>query len=384
VHSRPQVAPSNGAVRSPLASATGRRRFALIGGLHVGVESVFRNVGAAAAADRDFDVIAIPIKSFSHDRVERLLPFLPKSTRGNLRYVAGTAPLFRERHLDAVWSLIDVPLLPWLLTSRGQVPVIFSTDSTPRQLRAFGEHYGHWGGRSDVKFRMREALYRSFCRRLTAVQAYTEWAAASMRADYGIPAERIRVFPPGIDVALWKPAPKRNRSALLRLLFVGGDFRRKGGDLLLDVFRQSLRGRMELDLVTRPEAAAPEPGVRVHTELTPNDPRLVRLYHEADVLVIPTRADCFSIAGLEAMASGVPVITCPVGGVAELLTDGQEGYFVPPDDGAALVRTIETLWSDPARRTRMGRAGRELALVRYDARLNTKRLLNLVEEVIHR
>jgi glycosyltransferase involved in cell wall biosynthesis len=316
------------------------------------------------------------------DRVERLLPFLPKSTRGNLRYIAGTARLFRG-DLDVVWSLLDLPLLPWMLTNnrRGGVPVIFSTDSSPRQLRAFGELYGYWGGRSNAKFRVREWLYTYFVRRAAAIQVYTEWAARSLRDDYGVPAGRIRVFPPGVDTNFWKPGPERPKTSLPRVIFVGGDFRRKGGDLLLDVFRAHLRGKVELDLVTRPGAATPEPGVRVHTDLNPNDPRLVGLYQEASILALPTRADCFSIAGLEAMATGIPVVTCPVGGVAEVFTHSREGHFVPPDDGHALTQALELLITDSDLRRQMGAAGRKLVLERYDARINTRRLLNLVAEV---
>lgn len=364
------------------AVAPAQRRIGLVGGLHVGVETVFNNVRHAASATGDFDPVAIPIAAYRLDRFERLFPFLPKSTRGNLRYIAGTAPLFRG-DLDVVWTLLDLPLLPWMLTKnrQGRVPVIFSTDSSPRQLRAFGELYGNWGGRSDAKFRVRESLYTYFVRRTAAVQAYTEWAARSLRDDYGVPAERIRVFPPGLDTNFWKPDSERLVAAPLRVIFVGGDFHRKGGDLLLDIFRHHLRGKVELDLVTRPGAATPEPGVRVHTDLKPNDPRLVSLYQRAAILALPTRADCFSIAGLEAMAVGLPVVTCPVGGVAEVLTNGSEGLFVPPADGPALGRALEMLVSDPDRRRRMGAAGRELVLKRYDAQINTRRLLNLVAEV---
>jgi glycosyltransferase involved in cell wall biosynthesis len=354
--------------------------------MHVGVETVFRNVQEAAWRDAQLQIMSIPIASYRNDRFERLLPFLPKSTRSNLRYVAGTTSLLRSSDLSAVWTLLDIQLLPWMLTGgrKGNVPVIFSTDSTPLQLRAFGQHYGNWGGRSNVKFRVRDSLYRSFIKRTAAIQAYSSWAANSLRNDYGVSAEKIRIFPPGVDTNYWTPSRRPAATSLPRVIFVGGDFIRKGGDLLLDVFRQHLRGRAELDVVTRPGLVAPEAGVRVHSGLKPNDPRLVRLFQEAAVLAIPTRADCFSMAGIEAMATSLPVVTCPVGGVADLFTSTKEGFLVPPDDGSGLARALDAIVSDPHLRRKMGAAGRELAVRRYDARTNTRRLLNLAEEVMAR
>jgi glycosyltransferase involved in cell wall biosynthesis len=355
------------------------RRVVFVGSLHVGVETVFRNVAAAAAGWSGIDPVAVPIASYERDRFERLLPFLPASMRGTLRYLAGTRPLFDAGRVDAVWSLLDIALLPWMVAGGRwrRVPVIYASDSTPRQLRAFGAHYGHWGGRSAAKFAVREVVYRRFLRRVSAIHTYTRWAADSFQEEYGVPADRIHVLPPGVDTSWWTPPERRADGDLPRLLFVGGDFERKGGDLLLDVFRARLAGRAELDVVTR-EPLDACPGVRVHLGLRPNDERLRRLYQSADLLVIPTRADCFSMAGLEAMSCGVPVVTCPVGGVGEVFNDGVEGVYVPADDGQALGSTLHALLGNRDRRLAMGVAARQLAVRRYDAASNTGRLLALI------
>src|SRR5262249_14967359 len=273
------------------------------------------------------------------------------SMRGTLRYVVGTRPLFGA-DIDAIWTLLDIPLLPWSYTRnlRRRVALIYCTDSTPRQLRAFGSHYSYWGGRSDGKFRLREAAYAAYLRRASAVHAWTDWAARSLRSDYGVPESRIHVLPPGVDTSYWKPPAAKREPTLPWVLFVGGDFERKGGGRLLDVYRERLRGRCELHFVTRPGAFTPEPGIHLHTGLHTNEPSLLRLYQSCDVMAIPTQADCFSMAGLEAMSSGLPVVTCPVGGVAELFTDGKEGYFVAPGDGQALAGALETLLERPSRR----------------------------------
>lgn len=86
------------------------------------------------------------------------------------------------------------------------------------------------------------------------------------------------------------------------------------------------------------------------------------------------------MAGLEAMASGLRTVSCPVGGVAEVFTHGREGLYVPPDDPIALGDALGKLIDDPARREEMGAAARALALQRYDAVTNAGNLLRLIAD----
>ncbi|HKF18717.1 MAG TPA: glycosyltransferase family 4 protein [Candidatus Dormibacteraeota bacterium] len=374
------IAPANRRRLPTLGAATiTRPRIGLVGVAIAGVETQYRNLLRAVELSGAVEPLAVTVEPYRRDAMEWVLPFLPASLRGTLRSVGGTAPLFLSQ-VDAVWTQIDLPLLPWLLTvgALRRVRLVYTADSTPRLLRGFGHHYGHWGGRSRVKARLRDGLHAACLHRAALVNPWTEWAARSMREDYGVPPERVRVVPPGVDTEFWRPV-ERPAGRVPRAIFVGGDFIRKGGDLLLAVFRERFRGRLELDLVTRSEVQDEE-GVRVHSGIGPNDTRLRRLYQEADFLVIPTRADCFSMAGLEAMSSGLPVITSRVGGVGELLDDGREGFLVPPDDGRSLGEAIQMLVVDPRRRARMGAAARALAAARYDAHRNASLLLSLLTE----
>ncbi|HSS59968.1 MAG TPA: glycosyltransferase family 4 protein [Candidatus Limnocylindrales bacterium] len=360
------------------------RRVALLGAVVAGVGTSFDNICRVAAADPHLEPVPLPIRPYQGDALERFGRFLPSSVRGTLRSIAGTRPLVTDGPYQAVWTQIDLPLLPWMLTWNAghRVPVIYAADSTPRLIRSFGVHYGNWGGTSRTKQRMRDALHGMCLRRCAAVTAWSRWAADSMRDDYGVDPSRLHVIPPGVNTTLWAPGAAKNAEAgPARILFVGGDFRRKGGDLLLDVYRRGFRGVAELDMVTRGDAVQPEAGVRVHDGLGANDPKLIQLYREADLFVLPTRADCFSMASLEAMASGLPVITCPVGGVGELFQDGGEGLFVPPDDGQALRAAMDTLISSAGRRRAMGAAARNHAVSAFDAEANTRRIIQLIDSV---
>src|SRR5262249_37399304 len=151
--------------------------------------------------------------------------------------------------------------------------------------------------------------------------------------DYGCRDGDVAVIPPGIDLQQFTPRPRPDR--LPRILFVGGDFLRKGGDLLLEVYRKRLRGRAELVLVTR-DAVPPEPGVEVHTGVGANSEKLRELYAGADLFALPTRADCFSLVCMEALASGIPVVTTRVGGIPDIVREGETGHLIDRDDAGAL------------------------------------------------
>jgi glycosyltransferase involved in cell wall biosynthesis len=299
-------------------------------------------------------------------RIERLP--LPSSVRGTLRSTATLLGTLRGPRPDAVWTQVALPMLPFAVT-RGRlwrIPIAYAIDCTPALLWEFGGEYPHVTDPDSPKGRLTAACLRLFYRRCAALLPWSAWAAESMVRDYGADPERVHVLHPGVDLERWRPAAGRVTAGRVQLLFVGGDFERKGGPLLLDVFREHLRDRCDLHLVTRANVPD-EPGVHVYRGLGPTDPRLLALYQRSDVLVVPTLADCFSMAGLEAMACGLPVVTSRVGGIPEIVVDGETGALIAPGDGGALAATLRALAGDPDLRRSWGAAGRLRAEACFDA-----------------
>lgn len=257
-------------------------------------------------------------------------------------------------------------------------PYVVITDITPAQYDRLAQHYGHRADRSGPLAAWKHRVNRRVFGEAAWCVPWSAWVADSLRDEYDVPAERIAVVPPGVDLDAWHfSRGARSPGDPLRVLFVGGDFVRKGGDVLLSAIA-GLSDRVEVDVVTRSEVP-PSSGVRVFRDMVPNDERLRQLYRSADVFVLPTRAEAFGIAAVEASAAGLPVIASRIGGLTDVVRDGETGYLLGPDDHAGLAVALDRLCHDEDLRLAMGAAAREHAERHFSAATNATRLLQLVK-----
>jgi glycosyltransferase involved in cell wall biosynthesis len=213
------------------------------------------------------------------------------------------------------------------------------------------------------------------------VVCWSETARRSVVQDYGIAPERTSVILPAVRHQLFRDDKQSRRpGARLRLLFVGNDFKRKGGEDLLAVFRDQLHSTCELDVVSNGIGDLPaQDGLRLHRGLAPLSDELMKLYSDADVFVMPTHEDAFGLVFLEAMAAGLPCIGSDVLAVPELVADGARGFVVQPGNRQQLASAIERLRDDNLR-VQMGRAGRRFVQTRCDDATNCRRLLDIFEQ----
>lgn len=164
-----------------------------------------------------------------------------------------------------------------------------------------------------------------------------------MYVDGGVPAERVRAIPNGVDLERFHPrGAEPADSAGMRFLFVGGLIWRKGPDLLLEAWKRAFSGRDDVTLVVKdfgadgvyrgdgfrePIAAHARSGALPRIELLQenlSEEGIAELFRSANVLVHPYRGEGFAMPVLEAMASGLPVITTAGGPTDE---------FCPPEAG---------------------------------------------------
>ncbi|MBC8139653.1 MAG: glycosyltransferase family 4 protein [Fibrella sp.] len=263
-----------------------------------------------------------------------------------------------------------------------RLPSVISLDATPLQYDQIGAHYGHTVSSNASLEALKKRITERALGAARHLVTWSEWAKGSLVRDYGVLSQKVTVIPPGIDLGRWHSPNKMKRGGQpVNLLFVGGDFERKGGDTVLRALTDHLPSHVSahLHVVTRSEVRVP-PGapVTVHRGLGPNCDALRRLYAEADVFVFPTRADCLPLAVLEAMASGLPVITTDVGALSEAVGHGEAGLVVAPDDPASLSDAIAILASSPDLRERYSLRARQIAEQRFDGAKNYARLVALL------
>ena len=129
-----------------------------------------------------------------------------------------------------------------------------------------------------------------------------------------MPADKITVIPPGVNVHEWRrPTPRVPHADPVKILFVGGDLERKGGLVLLEAFRALRHLGLELHLVTK-DRLPPEPGVFIYNNLEANSQPLKDLYHTCDIFALPTFGDALAMVLSEAGASGMAIISTNVAG----------------------------------------------------------------------
>jgi glycosyltransferase involved in cell wall biosynthesis len=322
--------------------------------------------------------------SFSEDGFGRW-PVVGKSylLRGNVRARAGIAREHRRSPLAALFmhtSMIGLLAADYI----GRIPTVLSLDATPINYDELAKSYGHPVHAGPIE-RAKLLVHRAIMQRARKVTVWSEWAKSSLVRDYLVPADAIVVIPPGTTIANFpdKGARGARRDGPMRILFVGGDFVRKGGDLLLDVFRRQLRPSCELHLVTGADVP-PGDGVHVYRGMKPHSPELLRLYADADVFALPSRGDCLAVVLAEAMASSLPIVTTRVGAHAEAVREGESGFVIDVDDVRALQDRLQRLAKSPELRARMGRASRKVAEERFDMAKNADRIAGLLLDLAHR
>lgn len=163
------------------------------------------------------------------------------------------------------------------------------------------------------------------------------------------PEENVATIPPGVDLSRFHPGQTATqRAERLRLLFVGHNFRLKGLHCLLRALSSVERRGLRADLTVAGGGASREfkalagsLGLAVHFRGAVSDGEMGELYWSSDALIHPTFADHCSLVVLEALASGLPVITTRQNGAAELIESGREGFIVEdPGDIEALAAAL--------------------------------------------
>ena len=223
------------------------------------------------------------------------------------------------------------------------------------------------------------------------VFALSEYTRAELSAV--LPASKLSLGVPGVDTALFHPAERALDNGYILSVGRPSD-PRKNMRLLLEAYgllRERLPDAPKLMLVggqlrSADRAAAAGLGigdhVAVRADVTPEE--LAPLYRQASLFVLPSNEEGLGIVILEAMASGLPVVSTRCGGPETCVVEGETGYLTPVGDAQALAQRMQALLEDDALRQRLGRAGRALVNERFSLQAAGKPFLDVYDRLLGR
>jgi len=328
--------------------------------------------------------------------------YSPDRARWSVRYRLGAAGFDARsrqaaRHFARVRDRIDVVFqigATFEPRGRGSIPYVLYCDSNIRVAQrgttSGQSHAMHLPPAEMTAIQSREAaIYRG----ASAILTISEQLRRSFVEDFGIDPARVHAVHagPNLEVGAGLPAHIPDRSSgPPTILFVGRQFQRKGGDVLLSAFRlvrEQVRDA-ELVIVGPTECPTREPGVTWLGFLSSDDPvqreRLATAYRAAHVFCLPTRFEPFGIVFLEAMHWGLPCVGTSTGAVPEMIADGRSGYTVPADDPVILADRLCQLLRDRSLASRMGQEGHHRAVTYFTWPAVVARMTAVLHQVVER
>lgn len=301
----------------------------------------------------------------------------PQRQRGFLEHYA--------RQVERIVEKLDVDIvlgpggLP-LAYANLKLPMAVWTDATFASLIDYYDAFTNVSPRSMKDGHAGEKALFSRCYR---AMFSSQWAAESASEIYGYDPEKIEVVSLGANVPYERNEAEIDEiiaaraSDTMRLLFLGVQWHRKGGDIALavgeELHRRGVPIKLELVGASPPEGTVLPEWAEALGFIKKSTPegmaRIGKLLDDSHFMILPTRADCTPIVFNESSSSGLPVITTTTGGVPSVVREGVNGYLFDIDDDPKLwADRIEALWNDKQAYTTLCKA----AWKDYGERLNWK------------
>lgn len=279
----------------------------------------------------------------------------------------------------------------------GRWPVTFCADATFANMVGY---YAEFSGLPERYLRQGHALERAALQRAALAVYPSAWAARSAVEDYGADPATVAVIPFGAnlgadneaaEVERWIERKPHNGNGPCELLFLGKDWKRKGGDLAVATVERLRASGLEarLHVVGCPVPAVyrdrswvvgsgylnPNAGAQVHG--------LEEQLQRAHFVFIPTRAEAYGMAFCEANAFGVPAVGTATGGVPEIIRDGVNGFLLPPEAGPdAYAELIAARFARPTAYRELARRSFREFETRLNWRVFCRRYLQLVRDQV--
>ncbi|GGG62550.1 glycosyltransferase family 4 protein [Hymenobacter glacieicola] len=294
------------------------------------------------------------------DRVNKVVGKLTKGGRYHYSISVLTsrlyAGIFARKLKKGKYDLIFAPAgyteFAFLET---ELPIVYCCDSTITQLI---DYYPGLSSLLPVSKRELAYIEQRAITRADLLIYSSQWAANSAINDFRAPASKVEVVPFGANFPVVLPRQEvlaRPRTPQCKLLFVGVEWNRKGGEIAFNTLVELNNRGVDAHLTI---CGCVPPAGFTHEKLTvipfldknkeAEMQRMVQLYKEADFFLLPTRAECAAIAFCEASSFGVPSFTTDTGGIADFVEEGINGYRLSSQaTGADFAQAIQAVFENP-------------------------------------
>ncbi|MDE3106229.1 MAG: glycosyltransferase family 4 protein [Acidobacteriota bacterium] len=301
-------------------------------------------------------------KNFARDRgVWRKHYYFDPAYRAALTRAAGRLPLQAQvcLQIGMMMSLPEVfPTHPCMAYNDGNLAELLDS--------GFGLQ-GVSARRIDQAMRYEQEV----AQRLDRVLTFSEHLRQSFIHNYHLDPARVIVVGAGINLSSLPPENPDKRYDTPRILFVGKEFERKGGLVLLQAFRAVRAALPTAELHIAGPLSLPEvpEGVVFHGHLSKADPqqraKLEQLYRESTLFTLPSLYEPFGIAPLEAMLFQLPCVVTRAWALQEMVTPGFNGDLAEKGSAEDLATKLIALLREPDQLREMGKRGRQMVLERY-------------------
>lgn len=207
-------------------------------------------------------------------------------------------------------------------------------------------------------------------RRLKRVITVSENSFHDIHTDHKVDEDRMHIVPVGVDPEMFLPVPGVERKPGMLITTASADVAMKGLRYLLEAVAKLRTERPEITLTVIGKAKPGGESARTIADLGledvvtfvsgVSDERIVELYSEAEIAVVPSLYEGFSLPAIEAMSCAIPLVATTGGAVPEVVgPDNETAFLVPPGDSEALAAKLAYVFDHPEVGERVGQAGRQ-------------------------
>ena len=231
-------------------------------------------------------------------------------------------------------------------------------------------------------------------RRMNHIMTVSESSKVDIAADHKVDPEHIHVVPVGVDPEMFRPVPGVRRVPGRIVTTASADVAMKGLKYLLEaVAKLRTERNVELVIIGRPAEGSASADLFAELGLTDcvswvhgvSDERIVELYSEAEVAVVPSLYEGFSLPAIEAMSCGVPLVTTTGGALPEVAgSHGETCFQVSPGDGEALAAMLGAVLDQPDVRDRVGANGRQRVIDQWSWHHTAERTVDQYRALLDR